>query len=88
MTTTARHMDNLARAESEYEKAQDDVFDAADALSDYMEDGGALITDLTPGQVRLCPQFIALRTAVDNVQEAAHRMSITRMIADYYETED
>lgn len=86
--TTARHMDNLARAQQEYDTAADNVFDCADRLADYMEDGGALITDMTPGQVRLCQQFIALRTAVDTVQEAAHRMSITRMIADYYETED
>lgn len=88
MSTTTRHMDNLARAEARYEAAQDAVFTASDVLADYLEDGGALITDLTPGQARMCSQFITLRTAVDEVQEAAHELSMFRMIADYYETED
>lgn len=88
MSTATRHMDNLARAEARYEEAEDALFTASDVLSDYLEDGGPLLTDLTPGQARMCKQFIALREAVDEVQEAAHQLSITRMIADYYETED
>jgi hypothetical protein len=43
--TTMRHMDNLARAQRNYDEAADSVFDAADRLADYMEDGGVLITD-------------------------------------------
>lgn len=88
MTTTARHMDNLARAEARYEAAQEAVFTASDVLADYLEDGGVLITDLTPGLTRMCPQFINLRAAVDEAEAAAHNLSMFRMIADYYETED
>jgi len=88
MTTTTRHMDNLARAEARYEAARDAVFTASDVLADYLEDGGALITDLTPGLTRMCSQFINLRTAVEQVQEAANELSMFRLIADYYETED
>lgn len=86
--TTMRHMDRLARAQQAYDEAADSVFEHADRLADYMEDGGALIVELTPGQVRMCAQFIALRGAVDVVQERAHQLSVTRMIADYYETLD
>jgi hypothetical protein len=86
--TTMRHMDNLARAQRNYDEAADSVFDAADRLADYMEDGGVLITDMTPGQVRLCAPFIDLRAAVDLVQERAHQLSIHQLITDYYETED
>jgi hypothetical protein len=88
MSTATRHMDNLARAEARYEAAQDAVFTASDVLADYLEDGGALITDLTPGLTRMCSQFITLRTAVDEVQDAANNLAACHMIADYYETED
>jgi hypothetical protein len=88
MTTATRHQDNLARAEQAYERAQDAVFDAADVLADYLEDGGSIIVELVPGQTRLCKQFVKLREAVDMVQEAANTLSITRFVADYYETED
>lgn len=86
--TTARHMDNLARAQQEYDTAADHVFDCADRLADYMEDGGALIVEMTPGIVRMCQQFIHLRGAVDTVQEKAHQLSVQRFITDYYETLD
>jgi hypothetical protein len=88
VSIATRHMDNLARAQARYEAAQDAVFTASDVLADYLEDNGPLIVELVPGQTRLCKQFIALRDAVDEVQEAANTLSITRFIADYYETED
>ena len=86
--TTMRHMDNLARAQQAYDDAADSVFDHADRLADWMEDGGSLIVELTPGQVRMCEPFIALRGAVDVVQERAHQLSIQRAITTYYETLD
>lgn len=83
-----RHERNHALSIAELSAAQDALFESADALADFMEGGGDVVTDWTPGQVRMCSQFIALRSAVDAIQEAAHRASITRMISAYYETED
>jgi hypothetical protein len=88
MSTATRHEDNLARAEQRYELAQDAVFTASDVLADYLEDGGSLILELVPGQTRMCSQFIALRAAVDEVQAAAHQLSIHHAISSYYVTED
>jgi hypothetical protein len=88
MSTATRHEDNLARAEARYEAAQDAVFDASDVLADYLEDGGSLILELVAGQTRMCPQFIALRDAVDEVQAVAHQLSIHNAIASYYVGED
>jgi hypothetical protein len=83
-----RHKASAARAAERLEAAQEALFESADALADFMEEGGELITDWTPGQVRMCREFIALRSAVDQIQAAAHQASVHRMITDYYVSEE
>lgn len=82
------HKANLDRAQRRYDKAEQALFQAVDTLANAMEDEHELVIDWTPGRSRMAPEFIAVRDAVDEIQQATHNLSVCRLIAAYYEEED